>query len=79
MQTTQEVADLLNVPAPSVRRIKKQLALTEGFHFVKEGSRLLWTGEGVDELSYYLTNNPFAGLLEDGELFEEEAEELDAA
>jgi hypothetical protein len=64
MQTTQEVADLLNIPAASVRRIKKHLNLTEGFHFIKEGKRLMWTGEGIDELSYYLNENPFAGLLD---------------
>jgi hypothetical protein len=77
MQTTQEIADILNIPAPSVRRIKKQLDLTEGFHFVKEGSRLLWTPDGADAITLYVNENPFVGLL-GGDLFGDE-EEIDAA
>jgi hypothetical protein len=77
MQTTQEIADLLNIPAASVRRIKQQLSLNEGFHFVKEGNRLLWTPDGADAITLYVNENPFVGLLE-GDLFGEE-EELDAA
>jgi hypothetical protein len=75
MQSTQEVGDLLSIPAASVRRIKKQLDLMEGFHFVRQGTHLLWTAEGVDALSRYLHDNPFAGLLEGADLFGDEEDE----
>jgi hypothetical protein len=77
MQSTQEVAALLSIPAASVRRIKKQLGteIVEGFHFVRQGTRLLWTAEGVDALSHYLHDNPFAGLLEGADLYEDEEDE----
>jgi hypothetical protein len=63
MQTTRDVAALLSIPPASMRRIKKELGLIKDFHFVKEGQRLLWTPEGVDSLSAYVYDNPFAGLL----------------
>jgi hypothetical protein len=77
MQTTNQVAALLHVPAASVRRMKQELQLTEDFHFIKDGNRLMWTPEGVDELAQYVHDNPFSNLLNDGDLFEEE--EYDAA
>jgi hypothetical protein len=69
MQTTKDIAALLNIPAASVRRMKQALGLVEEFHFVKQGNRLLWTTTGADALSAYVHANPFAGLLDDNDLW----------
>jgi hypothetical protein len=64
MQSTNEIAALLCIPPASIRRVKSQLELTENIHFKRQGTRLLWTPEGVDALSISVHDNPFAGLLD---------------
>jgi hypothetical protein len=72
MQSTNDVAVLLCVPPASVRRVKSQLELIESIHFKRQGTRLLWTPEGVDALSISIHDNPFAGLLGNRTLWAEE-------
>lgn len=75
MQSTNDVAALLGIPPASVRRIKQEMGLTEDFHFIKQGNRLLWTVDGTDVLSTYVHENPFIGLLEDESLWDEDMDE----
>jgi hypothetical protein len=67
---TAEVSEFLDIPAPSIRRIKNEVsdAMIEGQHYFRQGRSLLWTAGGIDLLAQ-IKGNPFAGLLEDAALW----------